>query len=927
MDLVEAALRGAVHPAWLAGCEAALADSVPSYSQKPRQEQLKLLLQQCLHCDFNLCGSGALPPGVQELRGTQLRGRFLLQLDEVINIAAPAKQRYSQAGGAGSARCLKLLLTDGVQQVAGLEYQFIPRLAPFMPAGTKVLVYEPTIRRGVLLLTPANLVVLGGRVERLEQARQKMVEHWNQPAVGRRGPPAHIKEATQQAKAAAWGTDSANNLPLQQQQQQAMAQQQQQQVTVQQQQQQQQEQVTLQQQQHAGVAVASQQQRQQQWQQPAPQPALAAVRQLSIQAAQPSGGGQRQPLFLPPPPQQAAGQLPQQLLAGALPKQLVSAQQQALPSRDGGTEPVRGGSVAPRPHMRAGEPGQGVSASLSPVAQGSQGQQQQSESISLQRGIAGTAQQGTDAGMPLQPANQIRAGASGQAKRSRLQLRRPPDDGAADFTFFQPAASQRAQQPVQPVHEQRLQGDGQAAASAAAAAGTHDDPIVIDMDGGTHHDAPALAMEVDVPPPQGLEQQQGQQEGADDPAWSDDWNDWDEPAPEGPKLEPYEVGFDEPEGDAMELGPGGEAAVETEEWEGGEAWAEGAVGVWDEDTDVVPPANGSVADAEQPEALQGITPWKEEAQGTEAGEARCTAATPGEQDQSVSMSDTMDASGLKQSSATCEPALGRAAQQNAVRSVFAASKGEAVPQRSGQAKPRSAGRKRQVVESEDEQQDNSPAQQPLKAAAAAAAVPEAASLVLRQPTALQAPEVVALVVDSDDDVPVFDGLVEEEGTAKLGVGLGCGGGSEEEPFTYLSLLAERVGAAGVSSFPITARVYGLVKTMVGKMSYENPKTGEPEYNVEMLVEDGSMVCRARLGDQFLRDLFDCGPRELKQRLSNPDTKQEAMEQVKALQRHLANFSGLMQVQLAAPGATLEVLDLIGALSPAQVAALQARCMS
>ena len=65
MELIEAALRGALHPAWLAGCEAALADSVPGYSQKPRQEQLKLLLQQCLHCDLNLCGSGALPAGVQ----------------------------------------------------------------------------------------------------------------------------------------------------------------------------------------------------------------------------------------------------------------------------------------------------------------------------------------------------------------------------------------------------------------------------------------------------------------------------------------------------------------------------------------------------------------------------------------------------------------------------------------------------------------------------------------------------------------------------------------------------------------------------------------------------------------------------------------------------------------------------------------------
>lgn len=41
---------------------------------------------------------------------------------------------------------------------------------------------DAAVRRGMLLLTPASLVVLGGHVEQLEQARQRMVEHWNQPA-------------------------------------------------------------------------------------------------------------------------------------------------------------------------------------------------------------------------------------------------------------------------------------------------------------------------------------------------------------------------------------------------------------------------------------------------------------------------------------------------------------------------------------------------------------------------------------------------------------------------------------------------------------------------------------------------------------------------------------------------------------------------
>lgn len=48
----------------------------------------------------------------QGLHATTLSGRFLLQLDEMVNISVPAKQRFA-AGGGGAHRCLKLLLTDG----------------------------------------------------------------------------------------------------------------------------------------------------------------------------------------------------------------------------------------------------------------------------------------------------------------------------------------------------------------------------------------------------------------------------------------------------------------------------------------------------------------------------------------------------------------------------------------------------------------------------------------------------------------------------------------------------------------------------------------------------------------------------------------------------------------------------------------------
>ena len=151
--------------------------------------------------------------------------------------------------------------------------------------------------------------------------------------------------------------------------------------------------------------------------------------------------------------------------------------------------------------------------------------------------------------------------------------------------------------------------------------------------------------------------------------------------------------------------------------------------------------------------------------------------------------------------------------------------------------------------------------------------------------------------DSDSDAPRFDGLVSEGEEEGAGAGGGCCP-SEEAPFTYLHLLAQRAKAAGAarsgavaqegwryrcgnwqghggaaaavaalwerlagaqsslrdlrtvarpsshptcsrlccacplaaapSEYPLSATVFGLVKTMVGKMGFANPETGEPE---------------------------------------------------------------------------------------------------
>ena len=71
--------------------------------------------------------------------------------------------------------------------MAALEYCPTPALHSAMPAGAKLVVHDAAVRRGMLLLTPQNCMVLGGQVAALEEARQRMVAHWSQPAGGRQG--------------------------------------------------------------------------------------------------------------------------------------------------------------------------------------------------------------------------------------------------------------------------------------------------------------------------------------------------------------------------------------------------------------------------------------------------------------------------------------------------------------------------------------------------------------------------------------------------------------------------------------------------------------------------------------------------------------------------------------------------------------------
>jgi hypothetical protein len=73
-------------------------------------------------------------------------------------------------------------------------------------------------------------------------------------------------------------------------------------------------------------------------------------------------------------------------------------------------------------------------------------------------------------------------------------------------------------------------------------------------------------------------------------------------------------------------------------------------------------------------------------------------------------------------------------------------------------------------------------------------------------------------------------------------------------------------------------------------------------------------------------LAGLAPAEFEAGLFSSDAarKQELIKLAQELQHLLSTYNGLMSVSLAAPGATLEILDLLVDLTPAQAAALQRR---
>ncbi|KAJ0527881.1 putative recQ-mediated genome instability protein [Helianthus annuus] len=202
---------------WLDSCLRGLETAVPGFSSLDATQKAKLCFDKFLNADMNYCGAGSLPNNVHQMHLVDLPGPFVLQVDEIVNISQHLRERYKKAN-AGLKRCLKLSMTDGVQRVFGMEYQPIKDLDVLAPAGLKVAISNVTVRHGLIMLVPEVFQVLGGIVEELDAARQRVVTEVNKPPRGRRTRTGVVPPLATRATRAAWpanGPVSQSTAPMQ----------------------------------------------------------------------------------------------------------------------------------------------------------------------------------------------------------------------------------------------------------------------------------------------------------------------------------------------------------------------------------------------------------------------------------------------------------------------------------------------------------------------------------------------------------------------------------------------------------------------------------------------------------------------------------------------------------------------------------------
>eukprot|EP00928_Gymnodinium_smaydae_P015603 TRINITY_DN15780_c0_g1_i1.p1 TRINITY_DN15780_c0_g1~~TRINITY_DN15780_c0_g1_i1.p1 ORF type:complete len:448 (+),score=31.01 TRINITY_DN15780_c0_g1_i1:36-1379(+) len=195
---ISAAIPGLrLRPEWVSSQRAALAGLSADTATDA-------LLNLFAAADLRDASLGSLPPDLVRTHAVNVDGQHVLQVLQVVDISQASEQEGGDFGGAageegeggrvdGNQRrqrhpgTLKIVLTDGMQTVCGIERRPIAALRSTHAGMKLVLGNRPLLRRGLLLLEPQNLEVLGASRVSASSASNPAAERAREAGAGARG--------------------------------------------------------------------------------------------------------------------------------------------------------------------------------------------------------------------------------------------------------------------------------------------------------------------------------------------------------------------------------------------------------------------------------------------------------------------------------------------------------------------------------------------------------------------------------------------------------------------------------------------------------------------------------------------------------------------------------------------------------------------
>ncbi|ODN06355.1 RecQ-mediated genome instability protein 1 [Orchesella cincta] len=176
---------------WLLACVEWICDNFTTVNGEVLKREI---IEQWKDVNLEHLESSCLPANLKDQRVVKLPEKYGLQVNSVrdigessysqwnkvkklenenASVAATDSTEYTQTWQPTPKRCLYLNMTDGSQEVFGLEMQLTPGLSINMKPGTKVIVTGPVdCRRGVIHLKPSNIRVIGGEVEDIKDSNK-----------------------------------------------------------------------------------------------------------------------------------------------------------------------------------------------------------------------------------------------------------------------------------------------------------------------------------------------------------------------------------------------------------------------------------------------------------------------------------------------------------------------------------------------------------------------------------------------------------------------------------------------------------------------------------------------------------------------------------------------------------------------------------